>query len=74
MVYQTFSDLVNDLETGFWDINSSMNGNITGENAEKVASFYKYWSNYLDSTPAFLSFLAYIPGELPKPSIKLLLV
>lgn len=66
MVYQTFSDLVNDLETGFWDINSSMNGNITGENAEKVASFYKYWSNYLDSTPAFLSFLAYIPGGIAK--------
>ena len=64
MVYQTFSDLVNDLEAGFWDINGSMNGNITGENAEKVASFYKYWSNYLDSTPAFLSFLAYIPGGI----------
>lgn len=66
MVYQTFSDLVNDLEAGFWDINGSMNGNITGENAEKVASFYKYWSNYLDSTPAFLSFLAYIPGGIAK--------
>ena len=66
MVYQTFSDLVNDLEAGFWDINGSMNGNITGKNAEKVASFYKYWSNYLDSTPAFLSFLAYIPGGIAK--------
>lgn len=66
MVFQTFSDLVNELEAGFWDINSSMNGNITGENAEKVASFYKYWSNYLDSTPAFLSFLAYIPGGIAK--------
>lgn len=66
MVYQTFSDLVNDLEAGFWDINGSMNGNITGKNAEKVASFYKYWSNYLDSTPAFLSFLAYIPGGVAK--------
>lgn len=66
VVYQTFSDLVNDLEAGFWDINGSMNGNITGENAEKVASFYKYWSNYLDSTPAFLSFLAYIPGGIAK--------
>ena len=66
MIYQTFSDLVNDLEAGFWDINGSMNGNITGENAEKVASFYKYWSNYLDSTPAFLSFLAYIPGGIAK--------
>ena len=66
VVYQTFSDLVNDLETGFWGINDSMNGNITGENAEKVASFYQYWSNYLDSTPAFLSFLTYIPGGIAK--------
>ena len=66
MIYQTFSDLVNDLETGFWDINGSMNGNITGENAEKVASFYKYWSHYLEPTPAFLSFLAYIPGGIAK--------
>nr|WP_255315704.1 hypothetical protein [Streptococcus agalactiae] len=31
-----------------------------------MASFYKYWSNYLDSTPAFLSFLAYIPGAIAK--------
>lgn len=43
-----------------------MNGDITGENGEKVAQFYSYWSNYLDSTPAFLSFLAYIPGALAK--------
>lgn len=45
-----------------------MNGDITGENGEKVAQFYSYWSNYLDSTPAFLSFLAYIPGALAKAS------
>nr|WP_305120956.1 hypothetical protein [Streptococcus agalactiae] len=31
-----------------------------------MASFYRYWSNYLDSTPAFLSFLAYIPGGIAK--------
>ncbi|MHA2809000.1 pLS20_p028 family conjugation system transmembrane protein [Streptococcus agalactiae] len=31
-----------------------------------MASFYKYWSNYLDLTPAFLSFLAYIPGAIAK--------
>ncbi|HHK0722453.1 TPA: pLS20_p028 family conjugation system transmembrane protein [Streptococcus pyogenes] len=66
MKYDTYSDLVNALEKGFLDVNGKTNGNITGENAEKMASFYKYWSNYLDSTPAFLSFLAYIPGALAK--------
>ncbi|HEO6135230.1 TPA: hypothetical protein VA810_000735 [Streptococcus agalactiae] len=66
MKYDTYSDLVNALETGFLDFNGKTNGNITGENAEKMASFYKYWSNYLDSTPAFLSFLAYIPGAIAK--------
>lgn len=66
MTYDTYSDLVNALEKGFLDINGKTNGNITGENAERMASFYKYWSNYLDSTPAFLSFLAYIPGGIAK--------
>lgn len=66
LIYDTYSDLVNALETGFLDWNGATNGNITGENAEKMASFYKYWSNYLDSTPAFLSFLAYIPGGIAK--------
>lgn len=66
MFYDTYSDLVNALETGFLDPNGGTNGNITGENAEKMASFYKYWSNYLDSSPAFLSFLAYIPGGIAK--------
>ena len=66
MRYDTYSDLVNALEKGFLDINGKTNGNITGENAEKMASFYKYWSNYLDSTPAFLSFLSYIPGGIAK--------
>ncbi|HGD3096429.1 TPA: pLS20_p028 family conjugation system transmembrane protein [Streptococcus agalactiae] len=66
MKYDTYSDLVNALEKGFLDVNGKTNGNITGENAEKMASFYKYWSNYLDSTPAFLSFLACIPGAIAK--------
>ncbi|VHC59249.1 Uncharacterised protein [Streptococcus pyogenes] len=66
MTYDTYSDLVNALEKGFLDINGKTNGNITGENAEKMASFYRYWSHYLDSTPAFLSFLAYIPGGIAK--------
>lgn len=66
MRYDTYSDLVNALEKGFLDINGKTNGNITGENAEKMASFYKYWSNYLDPAPAFLSFLSYIPGGIAK--------
>ncbi|HEL1175689.1 TPA: hypothetical protein TVL14_000023 [Streptococcus equi subsp. zooepidemicus] len=66
MIYDTYSDLVNALEKGFLDINGKTNGNITGENAEKMASFYRYWSNYLEPTPAFLSFLAYIPGGIAK--------
>lgn len=66
MTYDTYSDLVNALEKGFLDINGKTNGNITGENAEKMASFYRYWSNYLEPTPAFLSFLAYIPGGIAK--------
>ncbi|MHB9782043.1 pLS20_p028 family conjugation system transmembrane protein [Streptococcus sp. 10F2] len=56
----------NSLETGFFDGNGATNGNITGENAEKMAAFYKYWSSYLDATPAFLSFLAYLPGGIAK--------
>lgn len=66
MIYDTYSDLVNSLETGFFDGNGATNGNITGENAEKMAAFYKYWSSYLDATPAFLSFLAYLPGGIAK--------
>ncbi|MGX9845604.1 pLS20_p028 family conjugation system transmembrane protein [Streptococcus iniae] len=66
MKYDTYSDLVNALEKGFLDINGSTNGNITGENAEKMASFYRYWSNYLEPIPAFLSFLSYIPGGIAK--------
>ncbi len=66
MKYDTFSDLVNDLTTDFFDLNGAINGNITGENAEKMASFYSYWSNYLEPTPAFLAFLAVIPGGIAK--------
>ena len=66
MKYDTFSDLVNDLSAGFFDPNGVTNGNITGENATKLAQFYSYWSNYLEPTPAFLSFLSYIPGGIAK--------
>ncbi len=66
MKYDTFSDLVNDLRGNLFDFNGATNGNITGENGEKFAQFYSYWSNYLEPTPAFLAFLAHIPGGIAK--------
>ncbi|MCC9883253.1 hypothetical protein HK151_00455 [Streptococcus agalactiae] len=67
MKYQTFSDLVNDMPTSFWDIDgSATDGNIVGENAEKMAQFYSYWGNYLEPTPAFLSYLMALPGSIAK--------
>ena len=56
--YQTFSDLVNEVK--------NLNGEITGENAKKLAEFYSYWGNYLEPTPAFMAFLAYLPGGIAK--------
>ena len=56
--YQTFSDLVNEIK--------NLNGEITGENAKKLAEFYSYWGNYLEPTPAFMAFLAYLPGGIAK--------
>ena len=56
--YQTFSDLVNEVK--------NLNGEITGENAKKLAEFYSYWGNYLEPTPAFMAFLTYLPGGIAK--------
>lgn len=56
--YQTFSDLMNEVK--------NLNGEITGENAKKLAEFYSYWSNYLEPTPAFMAFLTYLPGGIAK--------
>lgn len=56
--YQTFSDLVNEVK--------DLNGEITGENAKKLAEFYSYWNNYLEPTPAFMAFLTYLPGGIAK--------
>lgn len=64
MNYKTLSDLVNDLDKSIWDFNGSTNGNITGENGAKFAQFYSYWGNYLEPAPAFLSYLAYLPGGI----------
>ena len=43
-----------------------INGDLSGEKAEKLATFYSYWSNYLEPTPAFMAFLAYFPGGIAK--------
>lgn len=56
--YQTFSDLVNEIK--------NLDGEITGENAKKLAEFYSYWNNYLEPTPAFMAFLTYLPGGIAK--------
>ena len=56
--YQTFSDLMNEVK--------NLNGEITGENAKKLAEFYSYWGNYLEPTPAFMAFLTYLPGGIAK--------
>ena len=56
--YQTFSDLMNEVK--------DLNGEITGENAKKLAEFYSYWGNYLEPTPAFMAFLTYLPGGIVK--------
>ena len=56
--YQTFSDLMNEIK--------NLNGEISGENAKKLAEFYSYWGNYLEPTPAFMAYLAYLPGGIAK--------
>ena len=60
--YQTFSDLVNEIDTG----GSWLTGNINANDSPKFAEFYAYWGNYLEPTPAFLTYLMAIPGGIAK--------
>ena len=60
--YQTFSDLVNEIDTG----GSWPTGNINVSDSSKFAEFYAYWGNYLEPTPAFLTYLMAIPGGIAK--------
>ncbi|KXT71790.1 hypothetical protein SGADD02_00723 [Streptococcus gallolyticus] len=62
MKYQTFSDLVNEIDTG----GSWLTGNINANDSPKFAEFYAYWGNYLEPTPAFLTYLMAIPGGIAK--------
>lgn len=55
------------MPTSFWDLDgSATDGTITGDNAEKMAQFYSYWNNYLEPTPAFLTYLMALPGGIAK--------
>ncbi|MFS5201040.1 hypothetical protein V2T39_07235 [Streptococcus agalactiae] len=58
MTYDTFSDLVRDI--------GSLDNEIKGEKGEKLASFYQYWHNYLDATPAVLTVINKLLGEMAK--------
>lgn len=60
--YQTFSDLVNEIDTG----GSWATGKINANDSPKFAEFYAYWGNYLEPTPAFLTYLMAIPGGIAK--------
>ncbi|WP_315459959.1 pLS20_p028 family conjugation system transmembrane protein [uncultured Streptococcus sp.] len=62
MRYQTFSDLVNEIDTG----GSWLTGKINANDSPKFAEFYAYWGNYLEPTPAFLTYLMAIPGGIAK--------
>lgn len=58
MTYDTFSDLVRDI--------GSLDNEIKGKNGEKLASFYQYWHNYLDATPAVLTVINKLLGGIAK--------
>lgn len=58
MTYETFSDLVRDI--------GSLNNEIEGEKGQKLASFYQYWHNYLDATPAVLKVINKLLGGIAK--------
>ena len=60
--YQTFSDLVNEIDTG----GSWLTGKINATDSPKFAEFYAYWGNYLEPTPAFLTYLMALPGGIAK--------
>lgn len=59
MAYQTFSDMVK-------DVGGNLDGTKTGEVGQKMANFYAYWSNYLEPTPAYLTYFMAIPGSIGK--------
>ena len=51
MKYDNFSDLM----SRFDNLHNKIP--ITDERSAPLVEFYKYWSNYLEPTPAYLAFL-----------------
>lgn len=63
MKYDTFSDLINSFSKQK-DLHREIP--ITDERSAPLVEFYKYWSNYLEPTPAYLAFMSNIWGALAK--------
>ncbi|GFG41315.1 pLS20_p028 family conjugation system transmembrane protein [Streptococcus canis] len=61
MTYEAFSDLIQDINR-----RQVLNGTIEGEDGQKLASFYQYWHNYLDATPAVLTVINKLLGGMAK--------
>ncbi|WP_421038491.1 pLS20_p028 family conjugation system transmembrane protein [Streptococcus hyointestinalis] len=60
MKYDTFSDLM----SNFKDLHREIPA--TDPRSAPLVEFYKYWSNYLEPTPAYLAFMSNIWGTLAK--------
>ena len=60
MKYDNFSDLM----SRFDHLHDKIP--ITDERSAPLVEFYKYWSNYLEPTPAYLAFLSSLWGSLAK--------
>lgn len=63
MKFDTFSDLMNSF-TSHKDLYNEIP--ITDERSAPLVEFYKYWSNYLEPTPAYMAFLNSLWGTLAK--------
>ena len=48
------------------DVGGNLDGTKTGEDGQKMANFYAYWSNYLEPTPVYLTYFMAIPGSIGK--------
>lgn len=60
MKYDTFSDLM----SGFDNLHNEIP--VTDARSAPLVEFYKYWSNYLEPTPAYMAFLNSLWGTLAK--------
>ncbi|MGQ7479144.1 pLS20_p028 family conjugation system transmembrane protein [Streptococcus suis] len=63
MKYDTFSDLMNSFSS-HKDLHNSIP--VTDERSAPLVEFYKYWSNYLEATPAYMALLSSLWGTLAK--------